>query len=132
MNAQQRNYATAKAYSETCEAAEAEKEAQYIKDKDITNKDGSTPERLYMIEDESLFDSVLEDFTGSKYDLSDQTQEAKRPLRIAEDELINCCLNLFKRVYPKQAATLEAHRNNFGTREKLIDIAFRLDTRIIK
>lgn len=127
MNTQQRNYAAAKAYLETCEAAEAEKESQYIKD-----KDGSTPERLYMIEDESLFDSVLEDFTGSKYDLSDQTQEAKRLLRVAEDELINYGLNLLKRHYPEQAAILDKHRSDYKTREKLIDIAFRLDTRTIK
>lgn len=132
MNTQQRNYAAAKAYLETCEAEEAEKESQFIKDKGITNEDGSTPERLYMIENEAVFDTALENFTGSEYDLSDQTNEAKRLLKIAEDELINYCLNLFKRVYPKQAATLEAHRNNFGTREKLIDIAFRLDTRTIK
>lgn len=132
MNTQQRNYATAKAYLETCEAEEAEKEAQYIRDNNITNEDGGTPERLYMIENEVLFDSVLEDFTGSKYDLSDQTQEAKRLLKIAEDELIEYCLNLFKRVYPKQAAILDKHRNDYKTREKLIDIAFRLDTRTIK
>lgn len=132
MNTRQRNYAAAKAFLETCEAEEAEKEAQYIRDNNITNEDGSTPERLYMIEDESLFDSVLEDFTGSKYDLSDQTQEAKRLLKIAEDELIEYCLNLFKRVYPKQADTLEAHRNDYNIREKLIDLAFKLDTRIVK
>lgn len=132
MNTQQKNYAAAKAYLETCEAAEAEKEAQYIRDNNITNEDGSTPEKLYMIENEAVFDTALENFTSSEYDLSDQTNEAKRRLKVAEDELINYCLNLFKRVYPKQAAILEAHRNDFGTREKLIDIAFRLDTRTIK
>ena len=132
MNTQQRNYAAAKAYLETREAAEAEKEAQYIRDNNITNEDGSTPEKLYMIENEAVFDTALENFTGSEYDLSDQTNEAKRQLKVAEDELINYCLNLFKRVYPKQAAILEAHRNECKTREKLIDIAFRLDTRTVK
>ena len=46
MNTQQRNYAAAKAYLETCEAAEAEKEAAFIRDKGITNKDGMTPEYI--------------------------------------------------------------------------------------
>ena len=37
MNTQQRNYAAAKAYLETCEVVEAEKESQFIKDNNITN-----------------------------------------------------------------------------------------------
>ena len=54
MNTQQRNYAAAKAYLETCEAVEAEKESQYIMDNNITNDDGGTPEKLYMIENEAV------------------------------------------------------------------------------
>lgn len=132
MNTQQKNYATAKAYLEACEAEEAKKEAQYIRDKGITNEDGSTPKRLYTIENDSVFDFVLEDFTGSKYDLSNQTNEAKRLLMIAEDELINYGLNLLKRHHPEEAAILDKHRNDYKIREKLIDTAFRLDTRTIK
>lgn len=132
MNTQQKNYAAAKAYLETCEAAEAEKEAQYIRDNNITNDDGTTPERIYAIESESLFDSVLENFTGSKYDLSDQTNEAKRLLKAAEDELINYGLDLLRRHHPEEAMILDKHRNDYKIREKLIDTAFRLDTRTVK
>lgn len=132
MNTQQKNYATAKAYLEACEAEEAEKEAQFIRDNNITNEDGTTPERLYMIDNDSVFDEACDYFSISEYDLSDQTQEAKRLLKVAEDELINYGLNLFRRHYPEQAAILDKHRNDYKTREKPIDTAFRLDTRTVK
>lgn len=129
MNTFQKNYAVAKTFLETCEAAEAESEAAYIRDHGITNPDGTTPTKLYMIENQSVFDQACEDFDGSEYDLSDQTWEAKRQLKRAEDELIDFALDIFRRVYPVQADTLEAHRNDWNTREKLIDTAFRLDTK---
>ena len=114
---------------QTCEAEEVESEAKYIRDHGITNPDGTTPTKLYMIENESVFDQACEDFDGSEYDLSNQTWEAKRQLKRAEDELIDFALDIFRRVYPVQADTLEAHRNDWNTREKLIDTAFRLDTK---
>lgn len=132
MNAQQKNYMKAKAYLQTCEAEEAKSEAAYIRDHGITNPDGITPAKLYMIENESVFDQACEDFDGSEYDLSDQTWGAKQQLKRAEEELINFALDIFRRIYPAQADTLEAHRNDWNTREKLLDIAFKLDTRTIK
>lgn len=132
MNTQQKNYMTAKAYLQTCEAEEAEKEAAYIRDHGITNPDGTTPAKLWNIDDETIFDQACEDFDGSEYDLSDQTWDAKRQLKRAEDELIDFALDVFRRMYPAQADTLEAYRNDWNTREKLIDTAFRLDTRTIK
>ena len=129
MNTQQKNYAVAKAYLQTCEAEEAESEAAYIRDNGITNEDGTTPERIWMIEDEAVFDLACAGYDGSEYDLSNQTWEAKRQLKRAEDELIDFALDIFRRVYPVQADTLEAHRNDWNTREKLIDTAFRLDTK---
>lgn len=132
MNKQQRNYAMAKSYLQLCEDREREKEAAYIRDNGITNKDGTTPEYIWTIENEVLFDSVLEDFTSSKYDLSNQTNEAKRLLKITENNLIDYGLSLLRRHYPEQAAILDKHRNDYKTREKLIDLAFKLDTRTIK
>lgn len=132
MNTQQKNYAIAKAYLQTCEAEEAESEAKYIRDHGITNPDGTTPAKLWHIEDEAVFDQACEDYDGSEYDLSDQTWKAKQQLKRAEDELINFALDIFRRIYPIQADTLEAHRNDWNTREKLLDVAFRLDTRTIK
>lgn len=132
MNELQKNYMIAKAYLQTCEEQEAESEARYIRDHGITNPDGTTPAKLYMIENESVFDQACEDFDGSEYDLSDRTYEAKQQLKRAEDELINFALDIFRRMYPVQADTLEAHRNDWNTREKLLDIAFKLDTRTIK
>lgn len=129
MNTQQKNYMTAKAYLQTCEAEEAKSEAAYIRDHGITNPDGTTPARLYAIEDGALFDQACEDYDGSDYDLSDRTWEAKQQLKRAEDELIDFALDIFRRIYPVQADTLEAHRNDWNTREKLIDTAFRLDTK---
>lgn len=132
MNAQQKNYMTAKAYVQTCEAEEAESEAAYIRDHGIVNPDGTTPEKLWHIEGEAVFDEACEDYDGSDYDLSDRTWEAKQQLKRAEDELIDFALDIFRRIYPVQADTLEAHRNDWNTREKLLDIAFKLDTRTIK
>lgn len=132
MNAQQKNYMMAKAHLQTCEAEEAESEAKYIRDHGITNPDGTTPAKLWHIEDEAVFDEACEDYDGSEYDLSDRTYEAKQQLKRAEDDLIDFALDIFRRIYPVQADTLEAHRNDYNIRKKLIDTAFRLDTRTIK
>ena len=132
MNKQQRNYAMAKSYLQLCEDREHLQEAAYIRDNGITNKDGTTPERIWMIEDEAVFDLACVGYDGSRYDLTEDTAAARKQLRAAENELIDFGLDLLRRTYPKQAAILDKHRSDYKTREKLIDIAFRLDTRTIK
>ena len=132
MNTQQKNYMMAKAHLQTCEAEEAESEAKYIRDHGITNPDGTTPERIWMIEDEAVFDLACVGYDGSRYDLTEDTAEARKQLRAAENDLIDFGLDLLRRTHPKQADTLEAHRNDYNIREKLIDLAFKLDTRIVK
>lgn len=132
MNKQRRNYAMAKSYLQLCEDREHEQEAAYIRDNGITNPDGTVPERLFCIEDEKLFDQACEDYDGSCYDTTEDTAEARKQLRAAENDLIDFGLDLLRRTHPKQAAILDRHRNDYKTREKLIDIAFRLGTRTVK
>ncbi|MST81570.1 hypothetical protein [Bilifractor porci] len=132
MNKQQRNYAMAKSHLQLCEDREHEQEAAYIRDNGITNEDGTTPERIWMIEDETVFDLACAGYDGSRYDLTEDTAEARKQLRAAENDLIDFGLDLLRRTHPKQADTLEAHRNDYNIREKLIDLSFKLDTRTIK
>lgn len=132
MNKQQRNYAMAKLYLQLCEDREHEQEAAYIRDNGITNKGGTVPERIWMIEDEAVFDLACVGYDGSRYDLTEDTAAARKQLRAAENELIDFGLGLLRRTYPKQAAILDKHRNDYNIREKLIDLSFKLGTRIVK
>ncbi|NLW48008.1 MAG: hypothetical protein GXY86_11835 [Firmicutes bacterium] len=132
MNKQQKNYALAKSMLEVLEAKEAEIEQIYIKEHGIVNEGGSTPEVIFMIDDEATFDkanaevSKLVEASG----LWAKILKARDDLKTAEDELIKYGLSIAPK-HEREALT-KATKTNYTTRRKIIDLVFKLDAKTVR
>lgn len=128
MNKQQKAYAVARARVDALIESMNENEAQFIREQGITNPDGSTPKRLYMIDDEDAFDKACECFQQSPLCLDGECNAAEKELKQAEDALIEYALSIAP---PSIADTLRKSCKQYKIRQRLIDLAFRLDTRTV-
>ena len=127
MNNAQRAYMIAKARVQEIESQQEEIEKKYIADKGIVNPDGSTPDFLWCMDDDAAFDKAIEEFSAliSAAGLESALNAARDDLKAAEDCLISYGLSLAP---PGVRATLERGvKQNAATRQKLIDLTFRLD-----
>ena len=135
MNKQQKAYAAAKAAYDALKDAEREIVRNYISKHGIVNEDGSTPSELWMIDDDTTFEAACAEIGPLVDALGIDTAQAA--LEAAEDALINYGLSIVP--FQRERETL---RNRcFGLngqtvllniREKVIDLAFRLDTRTVR
>ena len=130
MNKQQKQYAVCKARLDALKAKRDEIERAYIVAHGIVNDDGETPQRTWMIDDESVFNAACNEI-GPVIDALG-IYAADKDLERAEDALINYGLSI------APANIRETLRGGcFGPgarikhREKMIDLAFRLDTRTV-
>ena len=134
MNKIQKTYATAKAYYETIEESMKEFERDWIIKNGIKRLDGTTPVHLWQLvldEEENMFLDYSErlDNDSDYQSLMDEKRIARKLLHESEECLIDFGLS----VAPSGIReTLEKGRTNLKIREKLIDLAFRLDARTIK
>lgn len=126
-NKAQRDYMTAKALLQTLEEREAEIEKAYIVANGIQNADGTIPERIYCIEDMETFDKANAE-TAAEVEgcgLWAEILAARDALTAAEDAMIAYGISLAPAAL---RATLERGvRESFKTRQKMIDMVFRLD-----
>lgn len=127
MNKEQIAYAVAKAKLEALEEAVNEQEMAFILENAIENPDGSIPKHLWCMEDEDTFNVANTEFgrimteSGLEADLN----AARRLLHKAEDDLIAYGLSLAPERVRK---TLEkSARTDWKTREKILELTFRLD-----
>lgn len=91
------------------------------------NPDGSAPEFLWCMDDDAAFDKANEEVSAliSAAGLETALNAAKADLKAAEDRLIAYGLSLAP---AGVRATLERGvKQNAATRQKLIDLTFRLD-----
>lgn len=134
MNRQQKDYAFAKAAHETAREAVKDYEKKWIIAQDIKNPDGTFPTSIYAIDcSEAEFDSLCDALeTDSEYmKLCTMENDSFKLLISAEDALIDYALSL-PLVPASVRETLNAHRKVYKIRQKLIDSAFRLDTRTVR
>lgn len=127
MNKIQRAYMTAKARVQEIESRQEEIEKKYIADNGIVNPDGSTPEFLWCMDDDAAFDKANEEVAAliSAAGLESCLNAARADLKAAEDRLIAYGLSLAP---SSVRATLERGvKQNATTRQKVIDLTFRLD-----
>lgn len=129
MNAQQKAYALAKAKKETLFELQREHETEFLRRSGYTNPDGEIPTEFYMIDDEAEFTRLCAEFDQSPLNLTPKINEAVEDLRKAEDALIDYALSITP-AGPRE--TLNRNRDRYSIRKKLLDIAFRLDTRTVK
>ncbi len=123
----QREYMVAKALVETLEERKKEMEREYISAHGITNPDGTTPARIYCIMDEAVFDKANEESAAemAACGLEAEYNAAQDALKAAEDRMIEYGISLAPAGI---RATLEkGAKDNYTTRQKLIDLVFRLD-----
>ena len=127
MNKIQNSYMVAKAHVRQIESQQEEIEKKYIADNGIVNPDGSTPEFLWCMDDDAAFDKANEEVSAliSAAGLESTLNAARATLKAAEDRLIAYGLSLAP---ASVRATLERGvKQNATTRQKLIDLTFRLD-----
>lgn len=132
MNKQQKEYALAKTILETLKAEENDMEKEFCDGLGVVNDDGSIPKRTWAIDNDEIAEKAIDDFGKILEDsgLWAKILEAEKRLRKAEDDMISYSLSLVP--YKKERETLEnAARINYTTRQKIIDLAFRLDTKTV-
>lgn len=127
MNKEQIAYAVAKAKLEALEEAVNEQEMAFILENAIENPDGSIPKHLWCMEDEDAFNVANTEFgrimteSGLEADLN----AARSLLHKAENELIAYGLSLAPERVRKTLE--ESARTDWKTREKILELTFRLD-----
>lgn len=129
MNKEQKAYALAKAKAQTLFELQEEHEAEFLKGSGYTNEDGEIPERMWMIDDEKEFSRLCAEFDKSPLNLTPQINAAEEDLRKAEDALIDYALSIVP-AGPRE--TLNRNRNSYSIRKKMLDLAFKLDTRTVR
>lgn len=123
----QRSYMIAKARVLEIETQQEQIEKKYIAENGIVNPDGSIPEYLYCIDDDTAFEKANAECGALiiAAGLDAELVSARAALKVAEDCLISYGLSLAP---AGVRATLEnAVQWNAVTREKVLDLAFRLD-----
>ena len=133
MNKVQHNYAVARAYHETVEEMMKDYEREWIVKNGVKRLDGSTPDHLWQLcldEEENMFLDYSERLDNDEgyQQLMAEKRTAYQLKTEAEDQLIDFALSI---VPASVRATLDANRHLMKYREKLLDIAFKLDTKTI-
>lgn len=132
MNTQQRNYMKDKAMLETLESQEKEMESQWIIDKGIKNPDGSIPKYTWTIEDDETANKAIDDFGNyiENNGLWKQILQARENLKVSENALCDYAISIIPFVRERKALQ-EAVKTNSTIKQKIIDSAFRLDTKTV-
>ena len=134
MNKQQRAYALAKSKYQLAKDEVKAYEHEFILRENVRNKDGSVPEYIWTMDEpsEEYFNKVCDKLYAEKAynDLCNAEQAAFKDVEEAEEKLIDYALSLPMPEGVRQ--TLSEHRKDWKVHNKLIDLAFRLDTRTVK
>lgn len=127
INETQRAYMVAKARLQALEEQAADIEKEYISANGIRNEDGTIPEHIYCIDDTETFDRANEETVAQivACGLEADINAAKAALTKAEDGMIAYGISIAP---PSIRATLERGvKESYATRQKMIDMVFRLD-----
>ena len=122
----------AKANLDALEEIEADIERKYIAEHNIVNPDGSTPERIYCIDDEITFEKAnteSAELPEMKANFK-EILEARELLEEAENELIAYGISIAPEA--ERAVLERAAATNYTTRRKIIDLVLRLDVSTVK
>ena len=122
----------AKANLDALEEIEADIERKYIAEHNIVNADGTTPTRIFCIDDDAAFEKAnaeSAELPEMKANFKD-VLEARDLLDEAENGLVAYGLSIAPE---KERTVLEkAAATNYTTRRKIIDLVLRLDVSTVK
>lgn len=135
MNQEQKAYALARAAYQLAKDEIKRYEQDFIVRENVHNQDGSVPDHIWALDtefDEDYFDRLCDKLYAEDAfkALCNAETEAYKNLQAAEDRLIDFSLSLPMPENIRQ--TLQEHRKEYKIRDRLIDLAFRLDTRTVK
>ena len=132
MNKIQRTYALAKAQHDAIKADNDRREAEFCAEHGYKTEEGNPALHVWMIDDEAIFEAANEEFCALNEQNGQEEINARETLNTAEDALIEWGLSVMPIGFVKERETLRrGAEQNFKTREKLIDLAFRLDSRTV-
>ena len=122
----------AKANLDALEEIEADIERKYIAEHNIVNADGTTPTRIFCIDDDATFEKAnaeSAELPEMKANFKD-VLEARDLLDEAENGLVAYGLSIAPE---KERTVLEkAAATNYTTRRKIIDLVLRLDVSTVR
>ena len=122
----------AKANLDALEEIEADIERKYIAEHNIINADGTTPTRIFCIDDDATFEKAnaeSAELPEMKANFKD-VLEARDLLDEAENGLVAYGLSIAPE---KERTVLEkAAVTNYTTRRKIIDLVLRLDVSTVR
>lgn len=132
MHLLQTEYALALASHQTFEAAEAEHERAYCAARGLLDTEGKPAQRIYHLTDAD-FETANDAFTTAMADFYRGMQAARDRLKAAEDALIAYGLSIMPASLSSEREALAASaRSSAVTRQKIIALIFRLDTRTVR
>lgn len=129
------SYIVNKSYLERTLAEMAKIEKKYISDNKIINLNGEPPAHIWTIDNAAVFEKacVFLESDEKVKEVEKKINTAKERLARSEEELLKIALEIIPKFYKKEKETLKkAVENNYTTRQKVIDLALRLDAKTIK
>ncbi len=119
----------AKANLKVIEKVHDAAERAFILCRGIVNPDGTIPELIYMIEDDTELETV-----GTEFDAVPENKQmwteilaAREALKIAETKLLDYALNAVPIPQKEKTILTESAKTNYTTRQKIIEIVMNLD-----
>ena len=131
-NKAQEVYMLAKANLDALEEVEADIERKYIAEHNIVNQDGTTPQRIYCIDDDAAFEKAnaeSAELPEMKANFK-EILEAHELLEEAENELIAYGLSIAPEA--ERSVLERAAATDYTTRRKIIDLVLRLDVSTVR
>jgi hypothetical protein len=131
MNELQTAYALALAAYQCFESAEADHERAYCAANGLLDTDGNPAQRIFHLNDAD-FDAANEAFTAEMEAFYTEMHAARDRLQGAEDDLVSYGLSIMPASLSRERDLLAAAaKNSIITRRKIIELAFRLDSRTV-
>jgi hypothetical protein len=124
MNQVQKSYITAKEAFRAVELTLNKKEREFLKGK------GRNEDHVWMIDNETIFNLLNEEFSALTIDLNNEYNTAKGALKDAENALVEYGLSIAPTEI-RETLRRESKRL-LSVREQLIDMVIRLDTKTVK
>ena len=129
MNKLQKEYAVAKALVDSIKEASDRAEYEYCKSNNYLTESGKVAERVWMIDDEEVFEIANSGYTNPYFD---DMKQAEAALKTTEDALIEWSLSIMPTGLSKERDALRSQASkNRKVRKQMIDLAFRLDARTL-
>lgn len=122
----------AKANLDALEEIEADIERKYIAEHNIVNADGTTPTRIFCIDDDATFEKA----NAESAELPEMKANFKNLLEARDllDEAENGLVAYGLSLAPEKERTVleKAAAANYTTRRKIIDLVLRLDVSTVR